>query len=131
MGIISGNSAWVDFPSTSTPINAARLNNLEAGVDAHAVHPIVAGPSTSTAPTSWVGKTVVYSGATAVTYTIPSTVPVGARIDFVATGAGMITLAASGMTIVCPKTPVTRVTGSAMTALKVDASTLVVVGDLA
>lgn len=36
-------TTWVDFPSTSTPINAARLNNMESGISAA----VVQGPNAS------------------------------------------------------------------------------------
>ena len=80
------------------------------------------------------GKLVTLSNASAITVTMPqdstTAFPVGATIDFVGIGAGLVTFSAGTGATVNP-TSVTRAQWSAVTAIKRAANTWLIVGDLA
>lgn len=80
------------------------------------------------------GKLVTLSNASAITVTMPqdstTAFPVGATIDFVGVGAGLVTFSAGTGATVNP-TAVTRAQWSAATAIKSAADTWLIVGDLA
>ena len=103
MGLITGNAPWEDFPSTNTPISADRLNAIEAGIDAHAYHPIVYAPgggSVDVQP-SWAGKTVIIDAAD-VTFNVTPDLPNGMRVDFFGADIGKATFSGSGVTVLAP-----------------------------
>jgi len=79
------------------------------------------------------GKLVTLSNASSITVTMPqdstTAFPVGATIDFVGIGAGLVTFSAGTGATVNP-TSVTRAQWSAVTAIKRAANTWLIVGDI-
>lgn len=72
------------------------------------------------------------TSATAVTVTVPDTLPVGYTCPILVDGAGMVTVAAgSGVTLVHAEPPVSRKTGSALAVQVVASGRAWVGGDLA
>ena len=132
------NPTWVDYPDTSTPVTAAKLNNIEDGIyTAHTQPAETITGTTYTVQSDDGGELKVCTAATAITVTVPAntvTVPAGkvVRVDFLAAGGGAITFAAgSGMTLDGTPSLVTRGTPSAASLLLLSATSAVVVGDLA
>ena len=75
---------------------------------------------------------VTLTNAAAITVTLPNTITIGARTDFVVLGAGMATFVGSGgATITATPSAVTRATGSSVSAIKLTATQFLLVGDLA
>ena len=140
MGIKTGNPTWVDRPDTSTPITAAKLNNIENALDGILIGRYL-GVNDQTGTTytpvlSDEGKLVTLTNAAAITVTLPQDsdldFPIGARTDYVVLGEGMVTfVAGTGATVKVADTAVSRKTNSSMTAVKIAANTWLVVGDLA
>lgn len=82
------------------------------------------------------GKLVTLTNAAAITVTLPSdanlAMPVGATVDFVGLGAGLVTFqAGSGATANATPSLVTRAQYSAVSAIKAASNAWLVVGDLA
>ena len=81
-----------------------------------------------TVTSSDAGKTILFTSASAVTMTVDASTdfPVGARMDFVQDGAGVVTVTASGATIAAAETSTT--TGSFTIGTQYSAATLLCVG---
>jgi len=83
------------------------------------------------------GKTIDLNNASSITLTVPlnSSVayPVGTRIDIVQSGAGQVTIAATGGVTINSKGAALKITGqwSAATLIQRSANTWVLVGDIA
>ena len=128
------NPTWVDYPDTSTPVTAAKLNNIEDGI--YTAHTQTINVQTGTAYTlvaSDASKLVTLTNAAAITLTVPADVfTAGQRVDCLVAGAGMVTATAgSGLTLNGTPTLVSRAQWSAFTVLFTSATTAVVVGDMA
>lgn len=75
---------------------------------------------------------VTLTNTSPITVTLPASLAVGTRIDFIVLGAGMATFVGSGgATITATPSAVTRATGSAATAIKLTSTLYVVTGDMA
>lgn len=102
-------TTWQDYPNTTTPITAARLNNIELGilaVEAAAgtgVYTLNAQTGTTYTLVLADGNPsnlVTLNNASAVTLTIPTNAsvafPVGSVVNLVQLGAGQVTVSPSG-----------------------------------
>ena len=112
-----------------TPANLTYIRGLYIGINAQT------GTTYAPVLTDY-GKLVTITSATACTVTLPQNslvaFPIGASIDFVGLGAGLITFAAgTGATVVSTPSLTTRATNSAVTATKISTNGWLIVGDLA
>ncbi|HET7741054.1 MAG TPA: hypothetical protein VFL67_10435 [Mycobacterium sp.] len=118
-----------DTARAVTPANLTYIRGLYIGINAQT------GTTYAPVLTDY-GKLVTCTNAAAITVTLPSNAttafPIGASIDFVTLGAGLVTfVAGSGATAVATPSLVMRATNSAATATKISTNGWLVVGDLA
>jgi len=140
-------TTWQDSPSTSTPINAANLNNIETGLTTvdTAVTNLVTQPFGTvnvnyTLETADSGKLIKLTSSTAIVVTLPASgsvnFPIGQRVDFIQTGTGTVTFgtASSGtagtVTILSTPSLILRTRYSGATVIKTNTNEWVVVGDM-
>jgi hypothetical protein len=135
---------WQDFPDTSTPIDAASLDIMDAGIaaaqaTADAAIPQLIVTNAQTASYTLVladqTKLVEMNVASANNLTVPlnSSVafPVGAQVTILQTGAGQTTLVATGgVTVNATPGLKLRTQWSSATLIKRATNTWVAIGDL-
>lgn len=101
-------TTWSDSPSTSSPISATNLNNIETGIS----ELIASGFNAQTGTTYTLALTDADSGAeivtlnnaAGITVTVPTNAsvafPTGSRVTLIQLGAGQVTIAgSSGVTV--------------------------------
>ena len=133
-------TTWQDSPSTSTPINAANLNNIESGlatVDASLTNiinqPIGTVTTNYTIGTADVGKFFKVTGAAVINVPTNATAPfsIGQKIDFVRSSASAVSFSGTtGVTVNATPSTTLRAQYSAATLVKTDTNEWYLIGDL-
>ena len=134
-------TTWQDSPSTSTPINAANLNNIEAGLTTvdTAVTNLVTKPlgtvsSNYIIGTADAGKILKITGTATITIPTNGSVafPVGQSINFIQTVSSTTVFAAGSSSITLRGTPFTNMIGINQQAsvVKIDTDDWVLSGNL-
>jgi hypothetical protein len=130
-------SGWKDFPDTSTPIDAASLNTMDAGITA-AIPQLVATNLQTASYTLVLAdqtKLVEMNVASANNLTVPlnsaEAFPVGAQVTILQIGAGQTTIVATGgVTVNATPGLKLRTQWSSATLIKRATNTWVAIGDL-
>lgn len=133
------NPTWVDGVG-STLISAAKLENIESGIEAAAatadsLASQAINAQTGTTYTLVAGdalKMVTCSNASAVTVTVPaSTFSAGQRVDLMGIGVGLVTMAPGAGLTLDGVALTSRARWSALSVFFLTATHAVVVGDVA
>lgn len=138
------NYSWTTPDDTSlVKDGASAIRSLGSAIDTTVFNGLTKATINSQTGTTYTlvladaGKTIDLNNASAITLTVPlnSSVayPVGTRIDLVQSGAGQVTVAATGGVTINSKAGNLKLTGqwSAATLIQRSANTWVLVGDLA
>jgi hypothetical protein len=112
-------TTWADAPSTSSPINATNLNNIETGIS----ELIASGFNAQTGTTYTLALTDADSGTeivtldngSAIAVTVPTNTsvafPTGSRVTLIQLGAGQVTISAAGGVTVNSQGAKTKIAG--------------------